>query len=253
MPVIRIIGRVIPYAVNVSVANLPKINWKAPDIDLDMTFTINIQSSFVYIECEVNRFEPDHFVHIYNRGLDLARTIVDMLAFTMATSLAAVLDTFIDPNGVPSAIVARDLRLAPLVTAFSQTRQDDFARVISVVLQDWRLMFALNDLIGSISLHHISATNCGRVVESLRNMIAPAGSTRKQSWDVLRNNLNIQESYVRMITDTSIAPRRGDRTHISGETMLEITKRTWIIMNRYLEYQKSGSSPLPVSEFPMLV
>lgn len=68
----------------------------------------------------------------------------------------------------------------------------------------------------------------------------------------MRECLNLSVDYLKLITDVSTAPRHGDSRHISGTTTVEITSRTWTVMNRLLEYKKRDVQRLPVAEFPHL-
>jgi hypothetical protein len=111
---------------------------------------------------------------------------------------------------------------------------------------------ALNDLIISVTLPHHAAVNCARAIDGIRNLMVPAGGDRKQSWLLMRQNLNVAESYLTFLTNVSIAPRHGDRTHIPGSVVTETVERSWIIMDRFLEFRKRGNCPLPIDRFPLL-
>jgi len=82
-------------------------------------------------------------------------------------------------------------------------------------------------------------------------MIAPGEKTGEQ-WAKMRSALNLTEEYLKYITDLSKGPRHGERTRIEGESTTEITRRSWIIMNRFIEYRKRGNQDLPTSDFPLL-
>jgi hypothetical protein len=111
---------------------------------------------------------------------------------------------------------------------------------------------ALNDLVTANTLPHYSPVTCARTIEGLRHLIAP-GLQPKDGWSSLRQNLNIDENYLKFITDHSKGPRHGDPQHIPGAITTDIITRTWVIMNRFLEYRKRGNDALPISEFPMLI
>jgi hypothetical protein len=64
--------------------------------------------------------------------------------------------------------------------------------------------------------------------------------------------LQIDRSYLEFITDTSTGPRHADPEHIPGSVCHEISVRAWTITNRFFEYLKRGSQPLPLSDFPLL-
>lgn len=68
----------------------------------------------------------------------------------------------------------------------------------------------------------------------------------------MRSKLNLSLDYLKLMTDTSTAPRHGDSAHISGTITVEIAERTWTVFNRFLEYKKLGDQKLPEAEFPVL-
>ena len=68
----------------------------------------------------------------------------------------------------------------------------------------------------------------------------------------MRRRLNLSKSYLDFIVDTSKGPRHGDRSYIDQPTLNEVIKRSWIIMNRFLECRLREGEALPSLEFPEL-
>lgn len=87
-------------------------------------------------------------------------------------------------------------------------------------------------------------------MDGLRNILVPNDPDRKRGWGKLQEVLNIERSYRELIMRTSIPPRHGDRTDIPQDVGQEVLERAWIVMNRFIEYRKRGSEPLPLSKFP---
>jgi hypothetical protein len=160
------------------------------------------------------------------------------------------LETFVDPNGSRSPILLKDESLPSLCTAFTLT--NGFDEVHTMVLQDWRLIGALDDLIAAITLTHVAPVNCARVVERLRELIASPGSGRKNAWKQMQHALQIDEAYLKFITEHSVDTRHGGTVHIPGSVTTQVTRRAWTVMNRYFEYRKNGSKPLSANDFPLL-
>jgi hypothetical protein len=258
MPKVRFTGRIFPHAIQLSVKDHPQINWKDVENDLDMTFTIGIDGNAVTVDCEVNKFDPAlHITPLFMRAFDLARATVDLVGFCTGYGFTVVFETFTSPTGVTTPFGAYDPSLSALCTAFKMgvfsaaLEENDFHKVLTIVSTDWRIFRALRDLIEAITLPHESAVNCARAIEGLRNIIA-SNPSRRQAWREMRDTLNISEDYLKLITDVSIAPRHGDHTHVPGAKTKEITRRSWIIMNRFLEYKKRNEGPLPSADFPVL-
>jgi hypothetical protein len=257
MPIVRFLGRVMPAAVAISFDNIPQARWEAQEIGLQMAFTVRIVQSAVEVEIEVNRYIPDDLPHLFIRANDLARTCVDTVSFAMGWGLTMYFETFITPDGASLTLMNQNYPLAGLCTAFrfppvSPQDRIDFQQVLLLVMGDPALFMALNDLIQANSVPHQAPTNCGRVLDGLRKLITP-GSEPKQGWPIFRAAIQADEAYTSFITEHSKLPRHGDRSYISGVITTEIVKRTWIIMNRFLEFRKRGNQPLPLAEFPLLV
>jgi hypothetical protein len=188
---------------------------------------------------------------VYIRALDLCRASVDVVAFTKGWGLTVLLEAFVDPNGERSSIFFKDDSLAPLCTALTLT--DAFDQVHGMVLQEASLFMALDDLIVAITLPHVSPVNCARAMDRLKHLIALPESKDKHAWQQMRDTLHVSEEYLKFITDHSTGPRHGRPGHTPGSVTMEITRRAWILMNRYFEYRKRGSKPLSTSDFPLLI
>jgi hypothetical protein len=246
-------GRVLPAIVNLSFTNLPLVQWEDPERGLRLSFTTTIQNSAIRIDCALNQYSDSYIDSLHMRALDIARAVVDLACFSTGYGATVILENMIKPDGTESRLFFHDPRLAALSTAFrlGPAPNPDWEKVLHIVLTDPALFMAMNDLIVGITLPHDASVNCARALDGIRNMIAPGLPTR-QSWEVLRNALNLSRDYLNLITDTSIAPRHGDRAHIPGTVVMEISRRSWIIMDRFLEYRKRGNQPLPLGEFPEL-
>ena len=255
---VRFSGQIFPSnGVQLSVADHPQINWHDHDNDLDITFTIAIQNNTITVDCDVPRFDPSLVTPLFMRAFDLARATVDLTAFSSGLGFVVIFETITDPNGTVTTVAAHNPNLAALCTAFQMglrpatAEENDFHKVLIIVSTDWRIFRALRHLIEGITLPHKSATNCARAIEALRHIIAP-NQPRGQAWRNFRSALNVSEDYLKMITDVSTGPRHGDPTHIPGAITVEITRRSWIIMNRFFEYKKRNVGDLPLADFPLL-
>lgn len=250
MPIVYFLGTVLPETVKVTVSKAFEADWPAKDIGLEMHFTLNIENSEINVACEVNRWESDCLVHVYKRAVDMAQSAVNLASFASGFGTTIHMHTVVTPNGEKSAIQHRDDYLPSLVTAF-KTGDPNFEQIWGIVATDPALFMALDDLVKTLAVFHQTPINCGRVLDSLRKIVTP-GIDRKQSWPIFRKNLQCSEDYLQLVTDQSTGPRHGDRSFISGDITTEIQRRTWTIMNRFLEFKKRGNQPLPESEFPLL-
>lgn len=131
-----------------------------------------------------------------------------------------------------------------------------FDKSITDLIREPALFLALRDLISAITYPgnaELAVIDCARAVEGLRSLMVSAGTTRDKAWGVFQETLNIDRAYREYITSLSTGPRHGDKTQwISGPTIDEALKRSWTIMNRFLEFRKRGNERLPIRDFEML-
>jgi hypothetical protein len=259
MPVIKFGGRVLPAVIQVSLNEDPIIDWRDSDRETDINFKISIREGIVEVYCTLDKYDPQiDLIRVYMRAFDLVRAAVDLTCFSTGYGLSVILDTYTNPYGVTTPFVSHDPALGALCTAFDMTpattiEQNAFHKVLWIVLTDWRIFRILRQLIEANTVPHESSVNCARVVEGIRHLLATPGANTKKSWEEMREKLNLSIDYLKLITDVSTAPRHGDSTHISGTTTVEIARRTWSVMNRFLEYKKIGDDQaLDAAQFPML-
>jgi hypothetical protein len=122
----------------------------------------------------------------------------------------------------------------------------------AMVITEPPLFLALNELIVAISIPGHITVNCGRAIESLRTILVPNDPTRAKAWAEMRKVLRLERSYLDFIIEASANPRHGDKSYLEQETAQEILERSWVIMNRFLEFRKKGSVGLPADEFSIL-
>jgi hypothetical protein len=258
MPVIKFGGRVLPQVIQVTITDHPAINWADADHGVEIAFNISIQQGVVTAVCALNKFNPEtDLVRVYMRAFDLVRATVDLTCFSTGYGLSVILDTYTNPEGITTPFVPYNTELAALCTAFDMSaatsiEQNAFHKVLTIVLSNWQIFRILRQLIEANTVPHESAVNCARVIEGIRHLLASPGANTKKSWEDMRSRLNLSVDYLKLITDISTGPRHGDPTHIPGTTTVEIAKRSWTVMNRFLEYKKRGDQALPVAEFPIL-
>jgi hypothetical protein len=249
---VRFEGQVFPAGLNITIRKHPMLEIRDSDLDYTMRFDVSIEGGKVAIDCEVDNYSRStHYARLYIRASDLANAAVNLAAFAMGTGATVILDTVFESDGIPRGIVLRDRELESLCTAFSPN-DESFDEVIGFVHADLRISRAIRDLTEAISGPHLIPSLCARSIETLRVLIVPRGIDRKQGWPLMQQHLNMSASYLKSITDYGVAPRHGDHEFVPASATRVIATRSWIIMNRFLEYKKRGSQPLPLNDFPML-
>jgi hypothetical protein len=257
MPIVRFLGRVLPSVVKISLDSVPQVDWIAKEINAKMHFTVSVVESVVDVKIDTNTYRDNDFGHFYNRAFDLARACVDTVAFATGHGLTVYLESFVKPDGTINSIMLQNPALATHCTFFKFpiVTQDDrvaFEKVLTTVFSEPAVFMALNDLIQANTLPHHGITNCARVLDGLRKLVVP-GVDPRPAWPIFQATINADEAYLTFISKHSKNTRHGDRSFITGPITIQVVERTWIIMNRFLEFRKRGNQPLPLAEFPLLM
>jgi len=214
--------------------------------------SVNVTDSVIKIKCTTSRIASDADVNqLRFRALGSVRAMTGAAAFITGLGITPVLTTLIHPGGVEVPLDFKYPGLENLVTAFN-TNADSFTELCLMIGNDLRLLFVFNDLIESIAEPLQAVVNCGRVLEGVRLIMSPAGTSKSEQWRIMQEKLNIARSYRELVTDQSTGPRHADRTGVTDQTFQTSLERTWTIMNRYLLFRKRGEAPLTAPEFDLL-
>jgi hypothetical protein len=258
MPIVQFKGRVLPESSNLTIQNIPQLHMIEPArIDLpnglSMSFTITIADAVIDVRCDTNPFDqPWHMSWVHNRTLSVLRALIDLHSFATGDVLGLILDSYIDPEGREIRLRVSNPSLARFCTVFgSNITGVVIGPMLNLVMAEPDIFLAMRDLINGAACVNCTAVDCARAVEGLREIMG-GNSDRRQSWIIMRDNLQVSQRYLSFITDISTSPRHGGRSYIPETTIQEILERSWTIMNRFLEFRRGGSQPLPLAEFPLL-
>jgi hypothetical protein len=246
---VHLLGKIIPDCQQVSLELNPTVTWEAEGMGV-VELRSQIKRSKIDVECRLTDYRPEYLPEIYIRALDMCRAQVDLVAFKKGWGLSVILESFVDHKGVTTPIALTHDELGTLCTAYSL--EDNFRELSQKILESPARFMALRDLISAISVPHVSLVDCARSIEGLRHTIANPNSKDAAAWREFREALHIDRAYLTYVTDHSRDGRHGRREYVPGAITTEVTRRAWIIMNRYLEYLKLDGGALPIDEFPLL-
>lgn len=249
-------GRVLPVFMEFTMVGSLTVRWEddiGGPVKQIIDASISITKGVVEIICESNLFGTDDFDgRVDLKANYLAKTILNCYGFAKGMILQAVLETVVKPDGITYNIKAHRPILEPLVTALHSGSDGgvDIHPILSTVLGSPTIFVAIKDIVEGISATEASV-NCGRAIEAIRESMAPA-SDRKMGWQLMRDNLNVSQQFLEFITEHSKGPRHGDVLDIPFTEINETIRRSWIVMNRFLEFKKRSDNKLPLSDFPLL-
>ncbi len=222
----QFVGSVLPRVARISIPGIPHATWEA-DGGLVLDLDISIVNSIVEVDCTMNIYNEITFPYIHMRALDLARAAVDLVAFGSGWGLNVDLHTFIAPDRVRKRLLPCHEGLSHSCTVYkpeqvlSEEGQQSFQNMLLIIFEEPPLFMALHDLTQAITEAHHAPVNCARAIEGLRTMMLP-GEPRAKQWARFRDSLNVQEGYVRLITDQSVSARHGQRLFIHGALVREV-------------------------------
>jgi hypothetical protein len=242
-------GRVFPEH-GFSIQNHPKMPFQDSNGDA-IVFGMHIDNGAITIECEMEKFEssPQETYFLYVRAMDFASAAINIAALAFGEGRTFILETVTDQHGKTWNFRTRSEELARLFT-LAKPNTPDFELFIQIVISRPLLNYAIRDLTQALVVPRLAAINYARAIETIRHLIAP-NANKKQGWKILRDNLNVSEDYLKLITDQSISHRHGEHAPISNWNQAEIELRAWTIMNRYLHYTRKLHQ-LSLADFPLL-
>jgi len=248
---VTLFATVHPPGSRINIQGAPEVKYEDKENGFTLNATVHIHVSQIQVRCELDKLIDNYLIHLIIRAGDAARAILDLTAFSLGLGIVITFDRYKDIDGEIKPIMFIDPSLSLLCTAFSSG--NGFAEAIKLVIEEPPLMMALNDLIVANTMPHQVPANCGRVVEGIRHLIAGPGTDAKKAWPVMKSALNIEKSFMDIITDSAMPYRHGHRVPISGPNTQLILARSWQIMDRYLHLRLRNLSSLATDEFPLLV
>jgi hypothetical protein len=243
-------GRLLPDPVKVTILGGPSLHVENKKIGLITDIRFSIVENTITVDCDVNTLDRSNLSQLIFRVQRAVESATNLLTITTGVGHFAILDKCQLPDGTVQDVFAEDRELAALITSIKSN--DDLVEIINMCMRETPLFSAVRDLSDSIKTHGAAEISAARAIETLRNYFIPEGGTRKDGWKSMCEALNVNEEYVRHITDLSRGPRHGDYLEIESQNLREAGIRTWTLMNRFIEHRKRGNRPLPVSDFPRL-
>jgi hypothetical protein len=247
--VIYLKGRILPEIRNVSLLGKRVFHVDDPT-GAKGIFHFEFKDGIVDVKCEIEKSIPNLGATCIAKALELGSIPINILAFSKGWHLTIIFDEMTEAE-IRTATAFSELSLQECVTAFSSAK--NFESVEEILADSFNIRFAFSDLISSLGNLNYSAIASGRAVEAVRRDLSPQALSEKQAWKNMREKLNIDEEYLRIVTNASTKPRHGDRGATNGQIQMKVTRSAWQIMNRYLEYKiRGGIEKLSENDFPFL-
>lgn len=239
-----------PRATKISIHEVRVIHYLDPARHLTLNIVPRVINSLIAIDCYFDPLIDNHASIILPVVMRAIRAQVDLVSFMLGAGTLIAIDWMKDHTGVTSTIGFAQRDLASLCTSFDQNR--NYTELKSMATADQAMSLALSDLVLAQTAPLLVEINCARAIEGIRHIIAGQGTKVKAAWPIMREALNIDKSYLDLITDNSIPRRHGQLKPVEEDTIQEILRRSWTIMDRFFHYRLQGDTPLSIDRFPLL-
>lgn len=257
MPTVHFYGGLHPKHYRLNSAQAFGGNWGDADLGFPLIMEAKIVDSDFEVACILPKFEESMIGVLLARSENLIRAFSDTVSFATGFGFTLMWDTIKRPDGVTGPIGKFNPELGAICKSYKFPPQNaldsaEFMRVLNIVTAEPNLMGAIMDVADTLANFHQTPTNCGRALDGIKKSIAP-GLEPGAAWGVLQNILRVSKPYREYVTTRATNPRHGDRsTAMPANVISEILRRTWNILDRYIEFRKRGGQPLPENEFPEL-
>ena len=116
MQTIKLVGRVLPAGIRVSLGDMDDVSWGSDDLGFPIIMSARIRETSVEVTCSLEMYKPEYLSTLWARANNLTRACVDVAAFSTGLGLTVYIDKLVLPDGTVQDIVADNAYLAPLCT-----------------------------------------------------------------------------------------------------------------------------------------
>lgn len=219
------------------------INYHSSGVD-GVVFHFKIKDSVVWIGCESTNIDDVAFNLLHLVSYYMVRGVLDAIGFTHALPMTLILDACTKSNGKRVKLRIEEPQLAVICTV-------PHKEIIALSVGERAILKHLHTLSEALTDTLESEANCHKAVEGFAQLLLPGGKPIPR-WKKMQENLNIDEDYLKFITDLSKGPRHGTSDAQSLGYIAETRRRAWVVANRFLEFRKRGNVNLSAPDFPLL-
>lgn len=242
-------GRVNPERANVNLRVVPAEVTFEGESEQPITFRTSIEAS--QIICQVSPV-PDWLSlgGLKNAVVDVVQTQLDVLGYANNCAYTCEIISTVDESGKEHVF---GVRVGLRIETDEVSRIFTSSYIVAVPCEAARS--ALNDLGNSILHPRDTAVYCYRAFESLRRHFweEEGKENRSKTWPLLRERLNLSESWIERTRLLALLPRHGmaiSLTEFQRETLIADLR---ILIHRFLDYlAEHDGKNLPLDQYPLL-
>lgn len=231
-------GKVLPERAYVSISPI-EINFNGTNTNFQGKLIISIQLSQISAVLKVET-DQDLFT-MKNTVEHSVRTLVDSYGYITKRGYDIEITSVVDTSNKQTVF---GVGIPDLETA-TEEYPLDFSETSLLALKSKHLQHALGNLRDAIRSPWSTGFYCYRAIECVRQSFKEEGdSNERVSWERLNQNLRIDESYSKELTEFALPQRHGDMPEMTGEQRVRMMKHAWDIVGRYCLFLKKDNGPL---------
>jgi hypothetical protein len=243
-------GAVLPKSLKFGLTFPHAVAWQS-NSGLTAHLTPRIKDGDVEIECLLSTDEPtlQDLADVFDGAYTLLATIVNLHVFATGGGMTVYLDEVLRPGESKRVGIRRgEERCVGLCTAFDPMQSGE---IWKFVFGDPQLNLIFNDLAMALQFPAYQQIACGRAIDGMRVYLSPDEEPQK-GWIHLRKELNVSRKYVDYVWERASEARHRERFDFPANENSESMRRTWVLINRFLEYCLAGKVALSVPKYPLL-
>lgn len=167
---------------------------------------------------------------------NVVQSVVDPICFLTGVKLSPEITSVLHPNGESQTF---GVKIDEVENAVTDGRIiDEIRRIMS--LYDGEsgnyLRLAMADFHMALDAAHETGFYCYRAIESIRQDFHSEERSTAQSWQVMRNTLNIDRDDITYIKQFADPRRHGDFRDISGQSRVEMLLLTRDMVLKFIDH-----------------
>jgi hypothetical protein len=175
--------------------------------------------------------------------------LYDSVGLSMGRPLAVKLEGF-------STVGSKTFgKIVPGLPTFAEAIQ-----LAGLTINDWvnlcvgnpQIRAGLRDIRLGMQTPGEAAVHCFRAIERIRQSFSNKGGDRKETWERLRDSLNINRSWLDTYTAHATAVRHGELVELGLEERNKCFAQAATVIIRFAAYVRDGRRALPTTPFPLL-
>ncbi len=241
-------GKILPERVNWSF-KVENVILSEPDFGYKYNVSLFVDLSIITVHVKSDN-EIIELDSLRNFIRDYIRLFCDSYGYIKGYAYDLEITSIFDITNSKSTIFG--VQIYELEQESSKRPIQKFGDMVNIMSngQNNELRLSLNNL--RLAIQHPTDTGmyCYRAIESLMQYFN--NNDNDATWKMFRDNLNISKIFLKPIMDKSWPSRHGKPIPITHNERVDVMKRAWAVVDRFVIYAKSNHLPLDKIQYSEL-